>query len=1143
MKLYVYGLVIALSFLTFTAIVPISKASTIQRYQSINFDLLGASQTKSPGTSNRYKNSRRNKSNNSASHNPSKILQNLQYKAAVLGSRAGKRPVKNSLLVSQEQQFALEALKGQVKSKTGVTVRFDPKSGTPSIIRLVGKAPSLASRGSVADIAKKSARAFLKTNKDLIRIEDPDEELKLIRQKQELNGKKHFYYQQVVNDIPVWGSDVIVHLRPDNGVYLFAGRYQPSISNLDTVPSISQGQAEDLVMRALNITWTEKTESKLVIYLDETATPFLTYKVDTSPSLDQRWTYFIDAHTGRVLHKLKNIHNTVVLGQGLDGNNTLRGFNAWSESGTFYMIDPTTPLDDPAHDPLNEIKPEGDTYIYDLRNATSSPFFYSTSTSQTTGWDPTAVSAMVNTKTVYDYFLSTHGRQSIDDSNQNLLIAIHYDNNFNNAFWNGTYMVYGDGDGLVFNSLANCLDVAAHEMSHGVIETSANLIYQNQSGALNESFSDIFGAMVDRDDWLIGEDCTLAPPGFLRSLQDPSQGIAAQPSTYSEYQNLPNTEAGDNGGVHINSGIPNRAAYLIAEGLTMEALGTSIGKGKMEQIFYRALTLYLTASSQFIDARRATIQAADDLHGAGSAESLAVAAGWDAVEVIEGSQTTPSDPNPTPTNPVSGSDVMVYFYPIDGTRDFNLSDLYAVYFQELTDPPVYNPSLDTDLLNTVSAIDLVRPVIYTDGIGTWVYYVGIDSNVYEISVQTGNVIQITNTGTIWSIAIAEDGRYLTYTTNDLTDNNIYVIDLANLTVNNYPIELPDYTEGNNQTLNTAIYADAMSFDYTGNTIVFDFLNCVSTEVSDCNTGGGYRHWSIGLMDVATGQMNFPFSNQNPAFDLGYPRFAYNNNFVIALDFADYSIPGTVFSEVLTINFSTQEIASVTDFGAAAAPVFGVPSFWGDDNHITVQFPTGDATGTNAQRIALGSNGDGAWEGTNGLMEELNGLAVAMPTMHRVGQRTLTGALEADKSSIDFGDVLLNTQSQTSLTISNNGNSDVNITNISVAGIGFSHNGSNILLPRQSSVSLQVTFDAGASSGTRLGTLTYSTSDDPVALAISLIGNSVTPTGGGSNTSSPFGGDGGSGSYSPLLFLFFFFVLMFRHAKVRFKAYSSSDSSS
>ncbi len=1040
---------------------------------------------------------------------------------AALRNQKQHRNAKSKPLISTRQQEALSALTQESINGEGVRVYFDAGKGTPSFIKLDMSPPSTLARAANLDIGLASARHFLNKNRDLLKLRDPATELSFTRRIKGQQGDKHLKFEQTVNGIPLWGSELSLHLKPDNSVYLLSGRYHPSITDLSTIPSITQADAQAKVLEDLNRTWVEKIDGQLAVFKKPSGEAVLTYQIQVSPSMAERWIYFVDATTGNIVHKINNLQNVVVTGQGIDGLGNTQTFNAWSENSQFYMIDPTTPLNDPVHDPLNETKPRGDTYILDARNGVGESLSYSTSNSQNSDWDSVAVSAMVNARTVYDYYLDTHGRKSLDNNHQNLMTAIHFDINYANAFWNGSFMVYGDGDGQVFGPLASCLDVAAHEMTHGVIENSANLIYENQSGALNESFADIFAALVDRDDWLIGEDCVIPSPGYLRSLQDPSLGLGSQPSKMSEYQNLPNTPDTDNGGVHINSGIPNRAAYLIAEGLSAEGTGVSIGKGSMGEIFYRALTTYLTASAQFIDARRATIQAAEDIFGVGSKEATAVAVGWDLVEVVEDGQTLPDKSEPTPTEAVAGSDFMIYLFPVDGTRDFDPSDTYALYQQQMTNPLVYDQNLDIALLNSISASPDTRPAAFTDSTGSYIYYVGSDNNIYMIDRQSAQESQLTFTSDIWSMAISYDGQYAAYTSTDSNDDNIHVIDFNNNTAAAYPISTPNYSDGSTTLLNTAQYADALSFDYTGRKVVFDFLNCLTTEQSSCASGGGYQYWSIGMMDVITGEMFFPFPNQNPDFDLSYPVFAENNNFVIAFDFSDYSDSGSgnILSQVQTVNISAQEASLVHDYGVNSSAIYGLPGFWGDDDFITIEIP-GDGlittAGTLAYRVALGTNGDSVWEGGNGLLEEISPYAVAFPIMHRQGIRSLTGSLDADTNNIDFGDVDAGTRVSRSLQLSNNGNSDINITGISLSGERFSHNGTNTLLPKLSSISINIYFDPGSTPGTSTGLLSFSTESNPAALSVSLVGNTI----GGSGTTTVSTSGGGSTGFMFLLVLIF-----------------------
>lgn len=253
--------------------------------------------------------------------------------------------------------------------------------------------------------------------------------------------------------------------------------------------------------------------------------------------------------------------------------------------------------------------------------------------------DEIATDAHWGAEQTYDYFWNKFGRKSFDDKDAKIRSYVHYGKNYNNAFWNGVVMTYGDGDGKVFNPLTS-IDVCAHEIAHAVTTNSAGLVYQYESGALNESFSDIFGNSVEAYAkpadafWNIGEDITPSGTG-IRLMQNPN--AKRHPDTYKGTNWR--TGPADNGGVHSNSGVQNFWYYLLCEGGT----GTNdnsenytvqkIGMNKAEQIAYRNLTVYLTSSSQYVDARFFAIRSAADLYGDCSAEVIAVTNAWHAVGV------------------------------------------------------------------------------------------------------------------------------------------------------------------------------------------------------------------------------------------------------------------------------------------------------------------------------------------------------------------------------------------------------------------------------------------------------------------------------------------------------------------------------
>jgi hypothetical protein len=218
------------------------------------------------------------------------------------------------------------------------------------------------------------------------------------------------------------------------------------------------------------------------------------------------------------------------------------------------------------------------------------------------------------TDITYDYFLNTHGRDSYDDYGHDVLVSVHDPLFVNNAYWNGYSINFADGDGIYWLPFSGSLDVVAHEFTHAVTEYSAGLIYAFQSGALSESVSDVFGCMIDRDDWLVGEEISLIE-GFIRNLQDPNY-LVGHPKHMDDYRVLPFEQ--DYGGVHINCGIPNHACYRTS---------TMIGRDKVEQILYRTLTIYLTPSSGFYFWAGMMMQSAIDLYGPSSTEASEVELG------------------------------------------------------------------------------------------------------------------------------------------------------------------------------------------------------------------------------------------------------------------------------------------------------------------------------------------------------------------------------------------------------------------------------------------------------------------------------------------------------------------------------------
>jgi Zn-dependent metalloprotease len=255
--------------------------------------------------------------------------------------------------------------------------------------------------------------------------------------------------------------------------------------------------------------------------------------------------------------------------------------------------------------------------------------------------DKTVTEAYEYSGTTYNFFKDIFERNSIDTRGMKLDSTVHYGEDYNNAFWNGTQMVYGDGDGEIFQRFTKSIDVIGHELAHGVTQYEAALEYEGQAGALNESFSDVFGSLVkqyylkqkaDKADWLIGNGLfgRKVKGIALRSMKEPGTayndstiGKDPQPGHMKDYVNT----TSDNGGVHINSGIPNRAFYLTA----MELGGYAWEKaGRM---WYVALTERLRERSNFQKTANITYEVASTLYGRSSHEEKAVKNAWNQVGI------------------------------------------------------------------------------------------------------------------------------------------------------------------------------------------------------------------------------------------------------------------------------------------------------------------------------------------------------------------------------------------------------------------------------------------------------------------------------------------------------------------------------
>lgn len=470
------------------------------------------------------------------------------------------------------------------------------------------------------------------------------------------DGTQHVRYDRTYRGLPVLGGDFVVHLTSD-GSYERASRATRQAISLSTVtPRLSAPKAADLAtnaLRAVNLGETlKKLTAKPQLVVDALhGAPRLAWRTDVvaQDSLGNpvARTVLTDAASGTQIDAWDSIETATGDGQSLYGGTVPLETTA---SGSTYQLKDAT---------------RGNTYTGDAANKTDlcvlgiclnrapSTVFTDTDnhwgTGATSDRSTAAVDAQYGTDVTWDYYKNVHGRSGIAGDGKGSFNRVHYGSGYNNAFWDDSCfcMTYGDGDGTQLGPLVS-LDVAGHEMSHGVTSKTAALTYSGESGGLNEATSDIFGTLVefyagnksDAGDYLIGE--KIVRSGFgrdaLRYMDKPSKDGNSVDCWSSTVKNLD---------VHYSSGVANHFAFLLAEGSGARTVNgvsynsptcdgasvTGIGRDKVGAIWYRALTVYMTSSTDYAGARAATLSAAKDLYGAGSSEYGAVAAAWSAVNV------------------------------------------------------------------------------------------------------------------------------------------------------------------------------------------------------------------------------------------------------------------------------------------------------------------------------------------------------------------------------------------------------------------------------------------------------------------------------------------------------------------------------
>ncbi|MBN2349040.1 MAG: M4 family metallopeptidase [Bacteroidales bacterium] len=520
--------------------------------------------------------------------------------------------------------------------------------------------------------------AFFKENKQKYGLKNQDE-LILDKVITDDAGYAHYRYFQEYKGLKVEFSEIILHVQ--NGLLIkSSGSVVPDI-HIDTKPTLSEDLAFNSVKDYISSRFSEHNKnkstalkkkttelvilpqnSKLGISEDHLVYKFTVYQENPLYGA----AVYVDANSGSIIFKDPMIYSADALGQAITRYSGLRPITSNYIGNGVYV--------------LQDFSRASCIKTLDMNNDSVFSHAVDFIDYNDNYWGPMDEGYDVHwgIEQTYDYYYNNFGRNSFDDNGKEIKSYVHYHYQFVNAYWNESdkYLVFGDGRPPDYNPLT-CLDIVSHEFTHGITNYTANLVYENEPGALNESFSDIFGIVIEKyakgsTDWLIGAEFT-HDNTYIRSLSNPNNyGVYAdsvwtfysgpdwdpqatcvivrhgigQPDTYEGnfwYSRwnccAPSDLANDNNGVHINSGVQNYWFYLLSQGGT----GTNdkgysynvsgIGINNAAAIAYRNLTVYLSPSSDYQDARQGSIEAASDLFGNCSNEVTQVINAWNAVGV------------------------------------------------------------------------------------------------------------------------------------------------------------------------------------------------------------------------------------------------------------------------------------------------------------------------------------------------------------------------------------------------------------------------------------------------------------------------------------------------------------------------------
>jgi len=769
-------------------------------------------------------------------------------------------------LVPPPAQFSEEQLRvlAALRWRSGKQLQVRGNANNRTLRFLEGLSLEAPAEQSLSgwSLAETTAQNFLRRNRELLLLKDPAAELHRRQEGRDKLGYTQLAYAQKYEGLEVWPAGLTVQLDRAGHVQLVTGAYAPTPEGLDLVPRVDEAGALEAARRTLGLSPEAPIEEcELIVYAPVEGAVRLAYRVELHTTPLEHWLVVVDALSGVVLESINQVCTAATVGSGTDLRGQTRPLNLWTEDNRHYLVDAGKPMFNAGlSDPPSPGTTFGGIIILDAKGVDPSvnPGAYApeliSSLSTTSGFPAEGVSASYNLSLVHDYFLDRHARNSINGQGGTIIGVVNVP--VDNAFWHQGVITLGSGD-----RWADSLDFVGHEMAHGVTERSAGLIYRDQSGALNEAFSDLLGEAAEayhrgQTDWRLGSQMSRQ----LRDMRDPESFEIVSgrpfPARMSQFITagdplLDRFPGRDNGGVHFNSSIINHAFYQLAEGLP-----DAIGIRRAEQIFYRALTTKLQQQSQFIDCRLACVQAAVEIFGPGSTEAIQTGEAFNLVEIFDQAPTS----EPTPILGVGGQDSIVFTF---------VDALTGLTFLARREAALGDPASGVILSPGVAMAPRKRPSVLGDG--SRVMVVTLNNDLALVDTLTGEGTSLGLVGQVWSAGLSVDGRFAAIILRDTfgqPQNRIHVIELGTQQLEAYELLAPTIDGGS---IGTVLYGDTLDFSLDGGLLYYDALNRL--RFSD---GSVFDNWSLYVIERNTARV-FEVVPPIPGLNIGNPSIGQIHN--------------------------------------------------------------------------------------------------------------------------------------------------------------------------------------------------------------------------------------------------------------------------